>query len=193
MTVWACKCPLGDQCSKKTSWLARKISLEEAKAAAAWHVQHSPYHLLSEEEARTLAEAAELESWEEDAWRWEETQADEGEAWYQRRKKAARKEAPAEKDRVEAAAFRMLQQRGMAATHSAGSAASSLMRVSGKGQPTDHIMLYRVQMQACIDSLKRAKSAAESACHLCSKAARAFGEEAACIQSCQDVLQSYLD
>ena len=59
--------------------------------------------------------------------------------------------------------------------------------------PTDKIVLTRVQMEACVDSLKRAKVAAESACHLCSKASRAFGEEAASIQSCQEVLMSYLD
>ena len=54
------------------------------------------------------------------------------------------------------------------------------------------VTLYRQQLQACVDSLRRAHSTAQSACQLCSKASRAFGEEAACIASCQDVLESYL-
>ena len=58
--------------------------------------------------------------------------------------------------------------------------------------PEGSVTLYRQQLQACVDSLRWAHSAAESACQLCRKASLAFGEEAACIASCQDVLESYL-
>ena len=44
-----------------------------------------------------------------------------------------------------------------------------------------------------MESLKRAKAAAESAGHLCSKAAKVFKEEAQSIGQCCDVVENYLD
>ena len=58
--------------------------------------------------------------------------------------------------------------------------------------PTDKVTMSNVELQACIDWLKRAKAAAKSAQQLCAKAARVFGNEATCIGNCQDVLESYL-
>ena len=52
--------------------------------------------------------------------------------------------------------------------------------------------LSKMQLRACVDSLKRAKVSAESAANLCSKAARAFNEEVQCIQQCVDVVESYV-
>ena len=57
---------------------------------------------------------------------------------------------------------------------------------------TDHITLSRVQIQAMVDSLRRAHTAAESAATLASKANRAFCEEARVIYQCEQVLASYL-
>ena len=54
------------------------------------------------------------------------------------------------------------------------------------------VTVNKIQLQACIDSLRRAKGAAESAGQLCAKALRAFLSEASCIQNCQDVLETYL-
>ena len=36
------------------------------------------------------------------------------------------------------------------------------------------------------------KSATGSACNICSQASRAFGEEAQCLQTCQDLLESLM-
>ena len=58
---------------------------------------------------------------------------------------------------------------------------------------TDKVSINKVGLQACIDSLKRAKAAAESAQQLCAKAAQVFGNEASCIGNCQEVLETYLE
>ena len=54
------------------------------------------------------------------------------------------------------------------------------------------VVLNKIQVQACVDSLTRAQAAAESAGQLCAKASRAFFSQAACIQNCQEVLETYL-
>ena len=190
-TVFVGRCPLGDQCSKKHGILAKKRTEEEVRDAIKWHLEKSPYHELSEEEAASQAAMAEVESLEEEAHHVAASEADEGDEWYANRKRQRR----GNDDRVQAAAFRLLQQQGLGG--SSGSAAPgpsvlSLRTPGGRGDPHQKVVLTKVQLQACVDSLKRAKTAAESACHLCSKASRAFGEEAACIQSCQEVLESYL-
>eukprot|EP00969_Alexandrium_andersonii_P144877 6406060-Alexandrium_andersonii.AAC.1 len=66
--VFACRCPLGDQCSKKSSLLQRKLSEADARSAVEWHLQHSPDHALGEIEACSVAETADLEQWEEEKW-----------------------------------------------------------------------------------------------------------------------------
>ena len=53
------------------------------------------------------------------------------------------------------------------------------------------ITLRKDQIKGMIDSLKRAHTAAQSAGHLCSKAARAFHEEAQVIKECSDVMHAY--
>ena len=58
---------------------------------------------------------------------------------------------------------------------------------------TDKVSINKVGLQACIDSLKRARAAAESAQQLCAKAAQVFGNEASCIGNCQEVLETYLE
>ena len=57
---------------------------------------------------------------------------------------------------------------------------------------TETVVLRKHQVQGMIDSLKRAHTAAQSAGHLCSKAARAFHEEAQVIKECSDVMQAYV-
>ena len=53
--------------------------------------------------------------------------------------------------------------------------------------------LSRVQLDSCIDSLRRAGVAADSARQLCEKAASVFAKEAKCVRACQTVLESYLN
>ncbi len=184
---------MGEQCSKKASVFAKKQSEDEVRQALAWHLRTSPYHELSHEEAENLSSLAEVETWEEAATLCRQSEADEGDGWYARRKK--QRMGPKSEQAVEAAAFRMLQSSGMTPggwEPSRSSRDSGTLAVFNRGgPPTEKVVLTKVQLQACIDSLKRAESAAESACHLCSKASRAFGEEAVCIRSCRDVLESY--
>ena len=49
--VYIARCPLGTQCSKKGSILAKKSSEAEARAAVVWHLVQSPYHKLEQFEA----------------------------------------------------------------------------------------------------------------------------------------------
>jgi len=118
-----------------------------------------------------------IEAWMEEQW----NVADEGNAWFENRKKRARSD-----DMVPIGASR----RGSSASSSRDPAEGVLARVQNH---SDKVIFTRVQVQACIDSLKRAKTAADSAGQLCSKASRAFYEEASNIQSCCDVLQSYIE
>jgi len=48
------------------------------------------------------------------------------------------------------------------------------------------------QYLACVDSLRRASYAAEASQALCTKAARAFEDEAACLQRCTEILESFM-
>ena len=77
-----------------------------------------------------------------------------------------------------------------------GSAASSsglqLSLAVPQTTATETVVLRKHQVQGMIDSLKRAHTAAQSAGHLCSKAARAFHEEAQVIKECSDVMQAYV-
>ena len=202
--VYVCRCPLGD-CSKKFGILAKKATEDEAREAVKWHLLKSPYHELSEDDATLQSLTVDIEEWP-DANETADT-CDEGDDWYQKRKKP-RTSATTDEQRVQAAALQLIADRVLSATgggqhHGGGSssrdniggtdAVTLALRCSiGMKDPTANVMLKVGQLKACIDSLRRAKTAAESACHLCGKAARAFGEEAACIQSCQEVLESYL-
>ena len=108
-TVYVGRCPLGDQCSKKHGILAKKRTPEEVRDAIKWHLEKSPYHELSEEEAASQVAMAEVESWEEEAHHVAASEADEGDEWYANRKRQKR----GNDDRVQAAAFRLLQQQGL--------------------------------------------------------------------------------
>ena len=72
--VFVVRCPLGEQCSKKHRILSKKLSEEKARIMAAWHLQHSPYHKLSQEEAETLALGMEVETYQESK-SWHEQEA----------------------------------------------------------------------------------------------------------------------
>jgi len=54
------------------------------------------------------------------------------------------------------------------------------------------VEMPRQQLMACVDAMRRAKTAVESACMLCGKASRAFAEETVTIQNCLEVVESYL-
>ena len=195
VTVFVGRCPMGEQCSKKHGILTKKATEEEVRKAIHHHLRTSPYHEMGEEDAKGLVELSEIETWTEEAWGWQQGQTEEGDGWYQNRKK--QKTRAMDDTAIQAAAWKLVQQQNPLQPHPPfhppASSSTQLSVIGARAAPTDKIVLTRVQMEACVDSLKRAKVAAESACHLCSKASRAFGEEAACIQSCQEVLMSYLD
>jgi hypothetical protein len=157
----------------------------------------SPYHEMPESEAELQMLAAEIEEWPaaHDVESWEDDE------WFQKRKKQ-RTTTGSEEEKVQAAALKLLADRvlsggGQSHASSSGSGGADTLSLALRRsnivlENPAKIQLNASQLKACIDSLRRAKTAAESACLLCGKAARAFGEEAACIQSCQDVLESYL-
>jgi hypothetical protein len=77
-TVYTVRCPLGEQCSKKRRVLAKKSSDEDAREAVAWHLQASPYHEVSKEEAENMAALVDVEVTEEEKAAVEEQKKDEG-------------------------------------------------------------------------------------------------------------------
>jgi len=199
VTAFVVRCPLGDQCSKKQGILAKKWSIEEARAALSWHLMSSPYHGFAEEDAKNMAEAEEVEEWPESQ---KSMQQQQDEAWYQSRKRQRtatsqqqlqqqqQQQQQNTQQAIEAAAYRML-----AGSSSASGSASDILSLPLRPPavlPTDKVTVNKVELLACIDSLKRAKAAAESAQQLCAKASRVFGNEASCIGNCQEVLESYL-
>ena len=137
---------------------------------------------------------------------WDKSWDADGDNWQQRRKKPRHgggygggQQQPSQMA-VEAAAFRTLAKSGIASVSEQQQQQQQQLIVAPfKPCPqkppvavAENIALSLTQLKTCVDSIKRAKAAAESACVLCSKASRAFGEEAQCLQSCQDVLESLM-
>jgi hypothetical protein len=183
VTVFVVRCPLGDVCSKKQGILGKKLDEDSARLVVKNHLMASPYHELADDTAQELADNTIIESWEEEAEVAAVANADEGASWFSNRKRARFAEAHEVVRRAE--------------QHSVGYASgarcsTALVPIGARQQNAKNITLPRAQLKACIDSLKRAKLAAESAGGLCGRASRAFYEEAACITGCQDVLESYV-
>ena len=207
--VYVARFPLGDLCKKKNGILAKKPTEEEARNMVSWHLQQSPYHNMTEDEAEEMAKGVDVESWEEEAWdkdkSWDKSWDADGDNWQQRRKKPRRgggygggQQQPSQMA-VEAAAFRMLAKSGIASVPEQQQQQQQQQLIVAPFKPcpqkrplAENVVLSLTQLKTCVDSIKRAKAAAESACVLCSKASRAFGEEAQCLQSCQDMLESLM-
>ena len=187
-TVYTVRCPLGEQCSKKGGVLAKKSSDEDARAAVAWHLQASPYHELSKEEAANQGAVAEVEVTEEEKAAVEEQEKDEGQEWPDNRKRQKRSSG------TELA--RVGHHGGGSSSHGGGHhGGGHHLAVPIRGRRHGHeetVVLNKIQVQACVDSLRRAKAAAESAGQLCAKASRAFFSEADFVQNCQEVLETYV-
>jgi hypothetical protein len=180
--VFAVRCPLGDGCSKKGSLIAKKLSEEEARQCIVNHLTGSPYHKMPEQEAAVLAQAATVESWPEAKHVQQADDEDEGQEWYNSRKRG----------RTGPAAGRGRDGSGGSSGSGYQGGNSLALVIGARSQHARNITLPRAQLKACVDSLKRARMAAESSGQLCGRASRAFYEEAACITGCQDVLESYL-
>ena len=114
-TVFAARCPLGQECSKKGSLIARKVSEDECKNAIKHHLKTSAYHELSDDTAQILIDELEVETWEDDDdnWKWKEDE--DHPSWYDNRKK------------------RKTQQHVQHRSSSAGSASASPMLPIGAG------------------------------------------------------------
>ena len=63
-TTW---CPCGEHCTKGKSRLGTFPSEQEAREKVMWHLMESPYHKLSTEDAKEMADVAQIESWFEEA------------------------------------------------------------------------------------------------------------------------------
>jgi hypothetical protein len=183
--VFVVRCPLGDECSKKQGILGKKLDELEARMVIKNHLTASPYHELPDAEAENMAMAAVVESWHEKAEvHAEAARTEEGEGWYNSRKRG----------RTGTASAAGQGRDGSGGSSGSGRPSSSTLAlaIGARSLHAKAITLPRAQLKACVDSLKRARLAAESAGQLCGRASRAFYEEAACITGCQDVLESYL-
>ena len=197
--VFIVRCPQGD-CSKKGSILAKKLTEEDARKAVSWHLQASPYHEFSKTESDLIAATCDVEVKEGDPEVWALQQNEEVENWYQVRKKhkgSGNRGNPIGSRGKGAIGTIAPFDRGAIGAISDSGGSSHGQTVVVRGGAASHVqpqqvLISKIQLQACVDSLKRAHTAADSAGHLCSKASRAFFEEAACISNCKAVLESYL-
>ena len=178
MVMWGGRCPMGSQCSKRGSTLKNCSSYEEAEATIVHHLMSSPYHELTREEAEAAVDPSLISSWE--------VTFDENDQWLGSKRgggTGTRVAPPREHlqpnppDHPPPGHTIERRKRPRSSTSTSG---------------TREIRLSEVQLGACVDSLRRARIAAESAGQLCAKAARAFHEEASCIGSCVEVLESYM-
>ncbi len=62
------------QCPKVHSYITKRFSEDEARQAVKHHLTHSSYHEMEEGDAQIMAEAADLQSEEEEVWQQEEPQ-----------------------------------------------------------------------------------------------------------------------
>lgn len=176
--VYVVRCPIGG-CSKKGGIFGKKSSADEAIAAVKHHLMCSPYHELDEHTANKLAEESGAEAWPacaEDAATIDSDSAE----WFNARKRQKTEMAVIGK-----------KPRPHFTRSEAESSSSICLRSVGEAS-TDRISLSRLQVQAMVDTLRRAHTAAESAAMLAAKVSRAFAEEALVIDHCEAVLSSYL-
>ena len=199
VNVWVARCPLGDECSKKGSILGKKLTEEEAREVIVWHLKASPYHEMDEDGAIAVAHSQELDMWEEKKSVWEQGEKDTGDAWYNNRKRR-RPDVPlhrggggggggAHGDEIGKALAILARAVGTGGGGGSDSSSSAIMVRNTAGET---VVMSKVQLMACRDSLRRAKTAAQSAASLCSRASRAFTEEAEVIDGCVGVIESYL-
>jgi len=197
--LFVARCPLGEQCSKKGGILAKSPDEEKVRQAIAWHLQASPYHELTKEKAEHEAAVAELDGWEVS--KSELVQDDDDEAnWYANRSKGHKPRRKPASPRRSRSRSRSRRRRGSASTDGRRGSASTdrggvpaefaLMRFSHKGTAGNPVS--DIDIRSCVDALRRAKNAADTAASLCSKASRAFTEEGVVIGNCMSVLESYL-
>jgi hypothetical protein len=198
VNVWIARCPLGDVCSKKGGILGKKLTEEEAREVIVWHLKASPYHEMGEDEAIAVAHTQELDTWEEKQSVWEQGETDTGEAWYNNRKRK-RPDVPAHRGGGCGGGGARGDELGKALSILAravgtvgGGSDSSSSALAVRSTAGETVAMSKVQLMACPDSLRRAKTAAQSAASLCSRAARAFTEESEVIDGCAGVIESYL-
>ena len=87
VTIWGSYCPLGYQCKKGNQCMCKKESLEAAKRFLVNHLMMSPYHGLDEQQARDLAETANIESWDEHPNNVKRSREEETKGWVATRKR----------------------------------------------------------------------------------------------------------
>ena len=163
VTIYSGYCPLGSGCSKKGSCLGKAMTVEKCRDIVKNHLMMSTYHELAEEDAESYVDTAEfMESQEPLAWWTDDMSA---------RKKSKGSDSVA------------------VAVRPRGALVAVSTEVRDRASQVAGITFG--QLDACVDSLRRAHNAAEASAALCIKAAKAFQEEAKCIKACCDVLESF--
>eukprot|EP00959_Pyramimonas_sp_CCMP1952_P170166 3555134-Pyramimonas_sp.AAC.1 len=123
------KCPFGSQCSKRNQTIKTRRTHEDAVESMIHHLATSPYHELQQREAETAVDYNIKESWEIDKKQWDIDRA---------KREAGKKRKSLQWHPHEERAAEV-----PAPPTRAG---------------TGRITLSEMQLRACVDSLKRAKS-----------------------------------
>ena len=147
-TVFAARCPLGQDCTKKGSLFVKKLSEDECMNAMKHHLKTSPYHEMSDEAAQILADELEVESWDDDSdnWKWKEDE--ENQSWYDQRKKR--------KTHQYDSAGQSSSSAGQSSAIGAGMPAC--MQLQKMAKPTmpepEYVQVSKIQLQAFSNKLK---------------------------------------
>ena len=192
--VYIARCPIGDSCSKKWKILAKRDDEESARAAVKHHLMYSSYHMLDVDDAQNLVDCMEIEQWKRDE---VGDTAEDEKKWVESKKRKRVQESlqqqPIGAPRVISPNLQMLGMQANSSGSSSRALANPFLGLARLPSAHDEIRMNRPMIQACVDSLRRAKLSAEAASQLAAKASRAFTEEAQCMQQCADILQTYAD
>ena len=127
----------------------------EARAAVLHHLRFSPYHELDEETATSMAEACEISSWKQEAAK--KTSDEDDSSWWDSKKRKWQDESWGSGS----SSWQSGDGWGSGwAHHDARQqpAQDLVLHISRANAHTNQITLSKTELEACIDSLKRAKT-----------------------------------
>jgi hypothetical protein len=157
VTIFVCRCPVQTCKSKKGGILKKTRTADEARQCIMWHLQESPYHMMPTDEAQRMGMDAPIEEWEEPAAGWAKT-------------------FPSSSS-------------GTLASARPSTGPSVALRDNTPFVPnlpvvgSANVSVSRELLTNVVEHMQRAKRAADCATDVCKKAARAFADESAVIES----------
>ena len=191
-TVYSARCPCLENvvvgktiCASKYGYLGKKTDSEVGIRLVIYnHLMNSPYHLLSEKEAKEWSTLAEIQTAEYTEEEWQEWQQQQPQA--QKNTSASKKRGSAELDELKATVTELKRHVGVephiARPSSSASSVSATPRCMElnlfEAKDVPMVALRRTELLTICDSVNRASKAAKQAALVCATAASGFDAEA---------------